>query len=251
MWHLTIGKLLFCMRLKASGSTKSPPSPAFRPTGCCIPFLPRAITYANCPNLLANSRDDLRQPAPRKTHSNSLRSRERMITREQIQELAQFEDEEGCALSFYFQPATPRNKAHKEEAILTKDLAREVLRQLEGKNKEKCESARADLDRIVHLSQDLCGNGARAKVIFACSAQGFWREYDLPAQLRGTQLLVNRHFHLKPLAHLLGAFPSLGVVLMDRQRARLFDLRLGELNEREGFFHLLPRRRGRSDGFGG
>jgi peptide subunit release factor 1 (eRF1) len=174
-----------------------------------------------------------------------------MITREQIQELAQFEDEEGCALSFYFQPATPRNKAHKEEAILTKDLAREVLRQLEGKNKEKCESARADLDRIVHLSQDLRGNGARAKVIFACSAQGFWREYDLPAQLRGTQLLVNRHFHLKPLAHLLGAFPSLGVVLMDRQRARLFDLRLGELNEREGFFHPLPRRRGRSDGFGG
>lgn len=37
---------------------------------------------------------------------------------------------------------------------------------------------------------------------------------------------------------------------MDRQRARLFDLRLGELNEREGFFHPLPRR-GRSDGFAG
>ena len=52
-----------------------------------------------------------------------------MISREQIHELAQFEDHESCALSFYFQPTSPCNKAHKEDAILTKDLAREALRQ--------------------------------------------------------------------------------------------------------------------------
>jgi peptide subunit release factor 1 (eRF1) len=179
-----------------------------------------------------------------------------MITREQIHELAQFEDEGACALSFYFQPTPPRNKAHKEEAILTKDLAREALRQLEsrskrnGKLKDKFVSARADLDRIVRLSQDLRGNGPHAKAVFACGAQGFWREYDLPAQLSSTQLLVNRHFHLKPLAQLLGAFPSLGIVLVDRHRARLFDLRLGELTERMDFIHPVSRR-GRGDGFGG
>jgi hypothetical protein len=180
-----------------------------------------------------------------------------MITREQVRELAQFEDPRGCALSFYFQPATPRNKAHKEDAILAKDLAREALHQLETKSdsknhihKDKCESARADLDRIVRLSQDWRGNGTRAKAVFACSAHAFWREYDLPAQLNGTGLRVDRHFHLKPLAHLLGAFPGLGIVLVDRHRARLFDLRLGELIEREGFFHPLSRR-GRGDGFAG
>jgi peptide subunit release factor 1 (eRF1) len=179
-----------------------------------------------------------------------------MITREQIHELAQFEDNAGCALSFYFQPTAPRNKAHKEEAILTKDLAREALRQLEtnnkgkNKNKDEYESARADLDRIMRLSEELRGSGSHAKAIFACSAQGFWREYDLPAQLTSTQLSVNRHFHLKPLAQLLGAFPSLGIVLVDRHRARLFDLRLGELSERMDFFHPLTRR-GRGDGFGG
>ncbi|MFZ0542243.1 MAG: hypothetical protein WA416_10780 [Candidatus Sulfotelmatobacter sp.] len=185
-----------------------------------------------------------------------------MITREQIHELAEFEDPSACALSFYFQPPTPRNKAHKEEAILTKDLAREAMRQLEtrtrsgnannsnSKSKDKFESARADLDRIVRLSQDSRGNAPRAKAVFACSTQGFWREYDLPAQLSCTQLLVGRHFHLKPLAQLLAAFPSLGIVLVDRHRARLFDLRLGELNERMDFFHPLTRR-GRGDGFGG
>jgi len=171
-----------------------------------------------------------------------------MITREQVRELAQFEDEQCCAISFYYQPSTPRSKAHKEETILTKDLAREALRQLEKTG--KCESARADLDRIVRLSHELLGNGAHAKAVFACSAQNYWREFDLPAQLSGTQLRVDRHFQLKPLAHLLGAFPRLGVVLADRHRARLFDLRLGELSEREGFFHPLSRR-GRGDGFAG
>src|SRR6202167_833685 len=174
-----------------------------------------------------------------------------MITREQIYELAEFEDQSACALSFYFQPAPPRNKAHKEEAILTKDLAREAMRQLENRvkssdsnsnHKDKFESARADLDRIVRLSQDLRGARPHARAVFACSAQGFWREYDLPAQLSSTQLLVNRHFHVRPLAQLLGAFPRLGIVLVDRHRARLFDLRLGELSERMDFFHPLSRR---------
>src|SRR5277367_3010945 len=140
-----------------------------------------------------------------------------MITREQVHELAQFEDQRGCAISFYFQPTPPRNKAHKEESILTKDLVREALHTIESDG--KCESARADLDRILRLSQDMLGvrgNGTHAKAVFACAAQNFWREYDLPAQLAGTQLLGNRHFHLKPLAHLLGAFPSLGIVLGDR-----------------------------------
>src|SRR5258708_10366323 len=182
-----------------------------------------------------------------------------MTTREQNHEVAQFEDEGACGLSFYFQPPAPRNKAHKEEAILTKDLAREALRQLESrrsqgksknKSKDKCESARADLDRIVRLSQELRGNGAHAKAVFACSAQKFWREYDLPAHLSGTQLVVDRHFHLKPLTQLLGSLPSLGIVLLDRHRARLFELRLGELTERMDFFHPLPHR-GRSDGFKG
>ncbi len=179
-----------------------------------------------------------------------------MITREQVHELAQFEDQAGCAVSFYLQPATPRNKAHKEAAILSKDLTREALRQLEeksGRSKFNYETARADLDRISRLAHDLQGvrgNGVHARAVFACGAQGFWREYDLPAQLSGTEVSLDRHFHLKPLAQLLASLPSLGIVLVDRRRARLFDLRLGQLTERMDFFRPLARR-GRSDGFMG
>jgi peptide chain release factor subunit 1 len=171
-----------------------------------------------------------------------------MITREDIRELAAFQSNgEGCALSFYFQPRTPQNKSHKEEAILAKDLVRQALREAGKLEKNSC--ARSDLDRILDLAGNLRGNQARAKAVFASGTHKFWREFDLPPQLPGTQVFVNRRFHLKPLAALLGAQPRLCVALIDRQRGRFFDLRLDELKERESLFRALPRRR--SDGFAG
>ena len=170
------------------------------------------------------------------------------ITREQIRQLAEVQDEKSCAVTFYFQPSTPRNKAHKEDTILIKDLAREAMHALEDKGKKDC--ARADIDRVVRLSSELRSNGTHAKAVFACATLNIWQEYELPPTLASTQLYVDRHFHLKPLAYLLGASPLLGVVVVDRHRARIFDLRLGELTEREDLFHALPRR-GRSDGFAG
>src|SRR6266404_2309955 len=159
------------------------------------------------------------------------------ITREQLRELAEFQDQKCCAVSFYFQPSTPRNKAHKEDAILIKDLVREAQRNLENKvpegkgnerkeRKETKDCARADMDRILRLAGELRSNGTHSKAVFGCSAQNFWREYEVPATLPGTQLFVDRHFHLKPIAHLLGASPLLCVVLVDRHRARMFDLRV-------------------------
>jgi peptide chain release factor subunit 1 len=174
-----------------------------------------------------------------------------MITREKIRELAQFHTngDDGWALSFYFEPHTPQNKSHREETILAKDLVRKALREAEKNSKNG--STRADLNRILELAENLHGNQARARAVFACGGRNFWREFDLPSQLPGTQLFVNRQFHLKPLALLLGAQPRLWVVLADRQKARFFDLWLEDLKEREGMFRTPPARQGRSDGYAG
>jgi peptide subunit release factor 1 (eRF1) len=177
------------------------------------------------------------------------------ISREQIRQLAEFHDAKSCALSFYYQPATPSNRAHKGIAIQIKDLVREAQRRVEDKGKlegkEQKESARADLERIALLAGEFRSNGTHAKAVFACADQELWQEYDLPPHLPGgTQLFVDRHFHLQPLARLLGAYPRLGIALVDRHRARFFDLRLGELTEHKSLFQPLSRK-GRSDGFAG
>ncbi len=55
-----------------------------------------------------------------------------MITREDIRELAGFQsDGAECAISFYFQPAPPSNRSHREQAILVKDLVHQALREAE------------------------------------------------------------------------------------------------------------------------
>src|SRR5208337_2480163 len=74
-----------------------------------------------------------------------------MITREDIRELARFQAEgkQECAVSFYFQPRTPQNKSHKEEAILAKELVKNALRETERTGKNG--SARADLERVLQL----------------------------------------------------------------------------------------------------
>src|SRR5262249_2533746 len=149
------------------------------------------------------------------------------MTREQIRQLAEFQDNNSCAVTFYFQPSTPRNKAHKEDTILIKDLAREAVRNLGSKGRK--DAARADIELILRLHMHSRSNGTHAKPIFASSKHAIWQEYKQPPPLAGTQILVDRHFHLKPVAHLLGASPLVAIVLLDRHRARIFDLRLGEL----------------------
>jgi peptide subunit release factor 1 (eRF1) len=169
-----------------------------------------------------------------------------MITRENIGELAKFESPEGCALSFYYQPSTPQNKSHREEAILVKDLVRSALHDAEKAGRNG--STRSDLDRIMAIAEHLHGNGGRAKAIFACGAQNFWREYDLPPRLAGTHLFINRGFHLRPLTAVADVLPRFAIVLADKSKARFFTLHMDEIRETEGFTNKLPRR-GRSDGF--
>ena len=171
-----------------------------------------------------------------------------MITRDDIRELANFHSPEACAVTFYYQPAMPLNKSHREESILMKDLVRNALRDAERKGRNGC--ARADLDRINGLVEALHGNGGKAKAIFACSKQGFWREFDVPAQLPKTNVLLNQRFHLKPLAAVVDEVHRVCVLLADRGKARVFEIAEQDIVEKLDFVNELTRR-GKSAGWGG
>ena len=177
-----------------------------------------------------------------------------MITREELKKLAELEVEPPSAISFYYHPQKPQNKAHRGETIVVKDVVREVLRTAEregGKNAVRADGVRADLERILATAEQWHGNQARAKAVFACSAKDIWQEFELPARLPRTQVIVNSRFHLAPLAVFLDANERrCCIVLVDREHARIFNLLQGEINERAAFVDALPRRV-RSDGYSG
>ncbi len=171
-----------------------------------------------------------------------------MITRDDIRELANFQSPEGCAITFYYQPSTPPNKSHKEEAILVKDMIRNALREAEKRGKNG--STRSDLERISSMVDPLHGSGAKAKAIFACGQTGFWREFDVPGQTLKPKIAISHRFHLKPLAAVLDSEQRACVVLADRTKARIFELKNEDLVEKQDFINELTRR-GKSDGYAG
>ena len=121
-----------------------------------------------------------------------------MIPREHLRELSELNSTTGCAITFYYQPQTPQNKAHTGESILVKDLVQQALRKAEQSGNHLY--LRNDLRRLLEKSDEFHNNHSRGKAIFACEEQGIWREYDLPALLPRSELIVNSRFHLQPLA---------------------------------------------------
>jgi peptide chain release factor subunit 1 len=73
----------------------------------------------------------------------------------------------------------------------------------------------------------------RSVVVFSCAADNFFRAYSLAIPIRN-QVIVSDRPYVKPLASLLDYYGGYGVVLVDKQGARLFSFHLGELKEQEG-----------------
>lgn len=172
-----------------------------------------------------------------------------MITREEIRQLAQFESPTGCAISFYFQPHTPQNKSHREEAILIKDLVRDALRKAERNGNDA--AMRQDLEKVLEIAEGLHGNHSRGKAIFACREQGVWHEFDVPPRLGRSQITVNSRFHLRPLVDAKSGLPRTCIALVNRKKARIFELQEAEITQKLdlefGPSPAVPR----SDGFQG
>ena len=87
-----------------------------------------------------------------------------MILRETLKRLAGIYSEQGTAISFYFKPETPQNKAHQADPILIKDKVRELLGSLSEIRRKK---AGEDLNQILRISKNL-QNNSQPKKIFAC-----------------------------------------------------------------------------------
>jgi peptide chain release factor subunit 1 len=87
----------------------------------------------------------------------------------------------------------------------------------------------------------------RSIAIFSCAPENFLKVFPLAVPLRNRVRISNRP-SVKPLADLLDSFGGYGVVLVDKQGARLFHFHLGEMQEQEGVVGESVRRIKRGGG---
>jgi peptide chain release factor subunit 1 len=99
----------------------------------------------------------------------------------------------------------------------------------------------ADLGRITeHVTKHLDRKGVRGLALFSCVAKDLWEVVELPVPV-ANRIVVNQSPAVGTLESIVQELEPLGVLLVDRQRARMFVFQFGELVERSELFEALPR----------
>jgi peptide subunit release factor 1 (eRF1) len=83
--------------------------------------------------------------------------------------------------------------------------------------------------RYIEHEHDWSG---RSVAIFSCVADDYFRAFTLAVSIR-SRVRVSDRPYVKPLADILDSYGGYGVVLIDKQDARMFYFHLGELREEE------------------
>lgn len=158
------------------------------------------------------------------------------ITEDDIRELALFKGEEAPVTSCYLDVDGAHLLRH-QDVVHQLDLLLRSVRPLA----ETDRSVAADLERIEeHIKGGIDRSHTRGLAFFSCAAQDFWRVIELPMAVRN-QVVVNHTPYVRQLEVVVDEHVPFGVLLADKQRARVFVFELGELVETTELFEQLPR----------
>ncbi len=162
-----------------------------------------------------------------------------MVSYEDIERLKAYVPQgDGGVLSIYLDvdQSKASNLKRGFETVLH-NLLREVERSVEEKAREELEQNRA---RVLRFMRSYVPR-KKSLVIFCDARSDFWWDRDLPILLPNVARFENAPY-LRPLIEALDKHERYGVVLMDKEKARVFTVYLGEIEEHEAVCDELPRR---------
>jgi len=158
-----------------------------------------------------------------------------LITDAAVKELAAFRSPGVPVVSVYLDVDGRRQVLRQDVERQFDRLTRDVVSRSDGA------SALEDVKRIAdYLSSGLDRSGVRGLAIFACSAHGLWKVVPLPVPV-APSIHVNRSPAVGQLEAVVQELEPLGLLFVDRQRARMFVYQMGELIDRSELFDALPR----------
>lgn len=158
------------------------------------------------------------------------------ITEVEIRRLANFRGERAPVTSCYLDIDGRRHRTRRD---YEEELAA-LLRRAEWKVADT-PSVADDFRAIkAFVGGGIDRSKTRGLALFACSAHDFFKAVELPVPVR-SQVVVNPMPAVRQLEHVVRTYERIGVLLADRQRARVLVFELGELVEHSELFDELPR----------
>ncbi len=143
-----------------------------------------------------------------------------MIDAKELRQLASFKSTETPVLSLYLD--TDLTQQSKEKCKL-------VLRDLLGEVKDS--ALKQDVARVTRFFDLEYDWQAKGVALFSSVAQQLWRVYPLALPIEN-KVHIGESLYLRPLAQLFDEHERYGVVLVDRESARLFLIQLGQIEEK-------------------
>lgn len=152
-------------------------------------------------------------------------NRSTSITEEVVKELQEFHGEGTPVLSVYLDTSLERQPERTFRTVF-RDAVQALHEQLDETRRE----ALAREAEVVQGWLDGYEPQGSGLALFSCRPRDFWREYPLPRPVRDDVVLDDAPF-VRPLLDVVDEFERYAVALVDRERARLFVIYLGQIEE--------------------
>jgi len=162
-----------------------------------------------------------------------------MISRKQIMDLLSFNAGSSPVLSFYMGIGVykARRKAYEIEA---KDIIKKGISEAKIKD-EDLELIKRDAQKVLDfIKMDFHGK-AKGLAIFSSEASGLWQVYRLPVSVPD-RCVIDTAPYVSPMLKVVDESRRYCVVVVDKEKARLFTMYLGVLTERTDLFDVVPGR---------
>ncbi|MBI1871570.1 MAG: hypothetical protein HYS07_10300 [Chlamydiae bacterium] len=155
-----------------------------------------------------------------------------MISFRQIEELIEMKQGTEPIVNLYLGGEGNRY-SKKDYENTVKDLFKEREKEIEAFSKDKAHkvSLEKDSERIrQYVKEELDWKGKKGLAIFSCFGKDFWQVYSLPRKVKNL-LVVDRTAYIRPLMNLFDEYRRFCTVLVDKTKARTFEIFLGEIEE--------------------
>ena len=162
-----------------------------------------------------------------------------MKIKDELYELGQFEGNGSKVISLYLNidgALFPRHlDLEPDLSALLRKVEKDFLKDDHTRNEEK-KSVSKDLERIdQYVRFELDREDKRGLAIFASADQGLWKVVTLPVRLPNL-ITVAAKPHLATLASVINQYDYYCTVVVDRRKARIFSVYMGEIEESFGIF---------------
>jgi hypothetical protein len=148
------------------------------------------------------------------------------LTQDSIRALAGFKASGSPVVSLYLDVDGRRYVRPRDYEMQLDHLLRHAREHFNGNTPME------DFRRIEsHVKAGVDRSHARGLAIFSCADGGLWQVIELPVPVRN-QLVVNQAPHVQQLETVVETLERFVVLMVDRQRARVFEFEMGELADK-------------------